>query len=61
MLGDRQRTKPLTHRQVSVYDVLLAQQEDVSHIDVICRDIYAEQLLLPCILMLQRQQDYKNA
>ncbi len=57
MSGGKQRTKPLTHRQVGVYDVLLAQQEDVSHIDVICRDIHAEQLLLPCILMLQRQQD----
>lgn len=52
----RERTKPLPHRQVGVYDVLLAQQEDVPHIDVVCGDIHAEQLLLPSVLMLHRSE-----
>ena len=43
----RRRTKPLTHRQVGVYDILFAQQEDVSHVDVVGWNIHAEELLLP--------------
>ena len=45
-------TKALAHRQAGVYDVLLAKQKDVPHIDMIGWDIHAEKLLLLCVLML---------
>jgi hypothetical protein len=54
VFGGSQLTKPLTYGQVGVYDILSAQQEDVSHIDVVGGDIHTEKLLLCCILMLHR-------
>ena len=50
-------TKALAHRQAGVYDVLLAQQEDVSNIYVIGRHIHTEKLLLLCMLMLHGNKE----
>ena len=55
--GGRQRTEPLTHRQIGVYDILFAQQKDVSHIDVVSGHIHTEELLRPCTLVLQIHRD----
>ena len=53
---ERQRTKPLTHRQVGMYDILLAQQKDVPHVDVVGGDIHTEKLLLPCTFVLHMRR-----
>ena len=50
-------TKALAHRQAGVYDVLLAQQKDVPHVDVVRRDIHTEKLLLLRMLMLHGNKE----
>ena len=53
-------TKALAHRQAGVYDVLLAQQKDVPHIDMIGWDIHTEKLLLLRMLMLRGKRRLRS-